>query len=145
MHIRLSQQALPLCHNFGHASFSPGGGIGRRSGLKKFIYPRKTSSSARLRKGQKSVLRNVGKPPKTHRPKTSEFNWNSIGRVSVASVGGIDAADWSVLPFTSASCEKSICFKPLGPKAKLSFKVEKKRPKSRQQGWLLFVRTVHPP
>jgi len=28
---------------------------------------------------KKSVLCNVGKPPKIRLPKTSEFNWNSIG------------------------------------------------------------------
>jgi len=45
----------------------------------KISLPSKNKQQREVTQGLKSVLRNVGKPPKTLLPKTSKFNWNSIG------------------------------------------------------------------
>jgi hypothetical protein len=45
----------------------------------KIYSPLKNKQQREVTQGLKSALRNVEKPPKIRLPKTSEFNWNSIG------------------------------------------------------------------
>ena len=45
----------------------------------KIYSPLKNKQQREVTQGLKSALRNVEKPPNIRLPKTSEFNWNSIG------------------------------------------------------------------